>query len=134
MVISMTLFLFESLPFYALLTLLFLFGGFSFTLYPLSITYCCDFYSSSGITSVTCAALIIYGIGCILGPLISPLVMEMTKPSGLFLYSAILSLFLAIFAFWRQTRLPHQPDETKESYQAMPNISPKAAELDPRSD
>lgn len=132
--ISMMLFIFEYMPFQALLFLLFFYGGFSFTLYPICITYCCDFFSSAGITSVTCAALIIYGIGCILGPLLSPLVMEVTKPAGLFLFTAILSLALAIYASWRQHKLPHQPKDTKEPYQAMPSTSPKAAELDPRAE
>lgn len=132
--LSMILFIFEHMPFAALLFLLFFYGGFSFTLYPICITYCCDFFSSAGITAVTCAALIIYGIGCILGPLLSPLVMEVTKPAGLFLFTAILSLALAIFASWRQHKLPHQPKDTKEPYQAMPSTSPKAAELDPRAE
>ena len=132
--LSMILFVFEHLPFSALLFILFFYGGFSFTLYPISITYCCDFFSSAGITSVTCAALIIYGIGCILGPLLAPLVMQVTKPAGLFLFSAILSLILAIFASWRQHTLPAQPKDTKEPYQAMPTTTPKASELDPRAD
>ena len=132
--ISSILFLFEHMPFGLLLTLLFLYGGFSFTLYPICITYCCDFFSSAGITAVSCAALIIYGVGSILGPLLSPLVMEVTKPAGLFLYSAILSLLLAIYASWRHHKLPEQPKDTKEPYQAMPNTTPKIAELDPRAD
>lgn len=134
LVLSLILFLFESMPFAALLITLFLFGGFSFTLYPISITYCCDFFSSAGITAVTCAALIIYGIGCIIGPLISPLVMEVTKPSGLFLFSAVLSLILAIYASWRQHTLPSQSEETKESYRPVPSTTPRASELDPRSE
>lgn len=132
--ISIILFTFEHIPFPALLFLLFFYGGFSFTLYPISITYCCDFFSSAGLTSVTCAALVIYGIGCILGPLLSPLVMEVTKPSGLFLFTAILSLILAIYASWRQHKLPQQAKDTKEPYQALPGTSPRAADLDPRAE
>ena len=134
MVLSLILFIFDSMPFYYLLILLFFYGGFSFTLYPISITYCCDFFSSAGITAVTCAALIIYGIGCIFGPLLSPIVMVATKPSGLFLYSAILSLLLAIFAMWRHHKQPGQPKESQESYQPMTSVSPKVSELDPRAE
>jgi len=134
-IIGIILFLFEHMPFPLLLLFLFLYGGFSFTLYPLSITYCCDFFSSAGITSVTCASLIIYGIGCILGPIVAPILMVMTKASGLFLYAAILALVLSIYGFWRQHKLPKQPKDTKEPYQALPsNTSPKIAELDPRSE
>ena len=132
--ISTILFTVQNLPLPALLFLLFFYGGFSFTLYPICITYCCDFFSTSGITAVTCAALIIYGIGCIIGPILSPLVMEATTPSGLFLFTAFLSLILAIYASWRQHILPSQPKDTKEPYQAMPTTSPRAADLDPRAE
>lgn len=131
--ISLILFFFHKPPFLVLLLMLFLFGGFSFTLYPLSITYCCDFFSSAGLTSVTCAALLIYGIGCIFGPIISPLIMISTTPEGLFLFSALLSLLLSIYSIWRHHKLPNQPKATKETYQIMTNVSPKVAELDPRN-
>ncbi len=130
--ISTVLFVYQPMPFPVLLTLLFLYGGFSFTLYPIAITYCCDFFSSAGITAVTCAALIIYGIGCIIGPLLSPLIMQMTRPSGLFLFTAILSLLLALYASWSRHALPTQSEESKEPYQALPSMTPEAAELDPR--
>lgn len=134
MIISTILFLVEMPPFPLLLFLLFLYGGFSFTLYPISITYCCDFFSSAGITAITCAALIIYGIGSVSGPVISPLVMQITRPSGLFLYSAVLSLLLALFAIWRHYRLPKQSKDTKEPFQPVTTTSPIIAELDPRTD
>lgn len=134
MVLSLILFFFDRMPFYLLITLLFFYGGFSFTIYPISITYCCDFFSAASITTITCAALIVYGIGCIIGPMLSPLIMEVTKPSGLFLYSATLSLFLALFALWRQHKLPRESKETKESYQVITTVSPKVSELDPRKE
>lgn len=132
-IISLCLFFITNTPFWLLLLTLFLFGGFSFTIYPLSITYCCDFFSSAGITSVTCACLLVYGIGCIFGPLLSPLFMITTKPEGLFLYSAILSITLAIYAIWKHHKLPNQPQDTKESYQVMTSVSPKVSEMDPRA-
>lgn len=89
---------FIQVPFYLLLLLLFFFGGLSFTLYPLSITYCCDFFSQEKILGITCAALIIYGIGCIVGPLLSPLVMQLTTPSGVFLFCGAASSMLCISA------------------------------------
>lgn len=134
MVISGILFFVQTPPFPILLFLLFFYGGFAFTLYPISITYCCDFFSSAGITAVTCAALIIYGIGSVSGPLLSPIVMELTRPSGLFLYSGVLSFILAAFAIWRNYKLPSQSKATKEHFQPMPNTTPIISELDPRSD
>lgn len=120
--ISLTLFIFSSITFNILLILLFLFGGFVFSIYPLSITYCCDSFSSAGITGVTCAALLIYGIGCILGPIISPIVMHSTSPNGLFLYSAILSLILFLIALTQKRSLSSKPPCEKEHFHIAPNI------------
>ena len=131
-VISLTLFFYTTPPFPLLMLLLFFFGGFAFTLYPISITYCCDFFSTAGITSITCTALIIYGTGCILGPLFAPLVMESTSPSGLFLYCSIISFLLSLFAIWRLYKLPKESKETKESFQPIPNGTPSIGNLDPR--
>ena len=110
-IISSFLFFFDKIPFFCLILFLFFFGGFAFTLYPISITYCCDFFSSVGITSITCAALIIYGIGCIIGPILSPFFMEATKPSGVFLYTAITSFILALYAFYQDRKLSFSTKE-----------------------
>ena len=116
--------------FYYHLLLLFLFGGFAFSLYPISITYCCDFFSSAGITSVTSAALIIYGLGCIIGPISSPLLFMLLGPRGLFIYTSFLGLALFIFALWRQKKNPIQSEETKEQYQVHPGTTGKLMEKD----
>lgn len=131
-VTSFTLFFFTDIPFWLLIILLILFGGFSFTLYPLSITHCCDFFSASGITAVTCACLIIYGIGCIIGPIVAPFAMEFTRPSGLYLYTAVLAIILFVYGQWR--RKHHLPPDVTEPYRPLPHTTPKAIELDPRSE
>jgi MFS family permease len=130
--VSSALFLFTSLPLWALLTLLILFGGFSFTLYPLSITHCCDFFSAAGITAITCACLVIYGIGCIIGPLIAPLSMAATQPSGLFLYTATLSLLLTFYGIYRRRRV--LPPAPKEPFVPLPTTTPTSGNLNPRID
>lgn len=132
--LSLFLFFYPTMPFALLLAVLFLWGGFSFTLYPISITYCCDFFSPRGITSITCAALIIYDLGCIASPLMVPSVMVKTHPFGLFLYTGVVSLILGLFALWKQHKLPIEPKETKEPYQVLPTTTPQAASLDPRQE
>lgn len=129
---SLIIYFLKIIPFYALLLILFIYGGFAFTLYPVSISYCCDFFSASGITSVTSAALIVYGVGCIFGPLAAPIVMSMTKPSGLFLYSGILSFILLLSALYSLYKTPLEPKESKEHYQMIPPTTPTATQLDPR--
>lgn len=127
--ISLILFFLTEIPFWLLLTALFILGGFCFTIYPLSITYCCDFFSPAGITSVTCAALIIYGIGCVLGPIITPLVMELTSPSGLFLAFSIYGMLLALYAIWRTLFYRPISRTLKEPFTPNPGAG-KLAELE----
>jgi MFS family permease len=114
-----------NLSFNLLLVLLFIFGGFAFTIYPLNITYTCDFFSSSGITAVTAAALLIFGFGCIIGPSVAPFFIELFGPNGLFCYTAILAALLAILAIYRQQKLPQQSNEIKEPYHIQPGTTGK---------
>jgi MFS family permease len=100
LVITSILGYYNGLSFLANLVLLFLFGGFAFTLYPVSITYACDFSKASSITSITAAALIMFGAGSVIGPLISSSFMLLKNPSGLFIFFSLLSLFLSIFAVY----------------------------------
>ncbi|MCH9617403.1 MAG: putative MFS-type transporter YcaD [Chlamydiia bacterium] len=120
--ISLLLVFFHESSYNMHLLLLFILGGFVFTLYPISITYCCDFFSSSGLTSVTAAALLIFGSGCIIGPIIAPLFMVI-GPEGLFLYIALFAFLLTFFAVYRQHTAPPPPPETKENYQVHPGLS-----------
>lgn len=117
--------------FYLILALSILFGGFSFTLYPLSITRASDVFPHSNITAVTCGLLLVYSIGAVLGPLASSFVMQITKPSGLFLYDAVLALLFILISISRpRRRKPAEP----EGFFPMPRTSPMAAQLDPRGE
>lgn len=121
-------------PFWGLLLLLIIFGGCSFTLYPLSITYCSDYFSSKAITAVTSACLIIYGIGCIFGPIISAIVMRQTKPEGLFMYMAVLTGAYTIMGLFKARSTPPPAKSVSEEYVAIPGTSPQVNQLDPRTE
>ncbi|MCH9620884.1 MAG: putative MFS-type transporter YcaD [Chlamydiia bacterium] len=128
--ISCSIAFFEHISFSLLLFLLFLFGGFAFTIYPLGITYTSDFFSSAGITGVTAAALLVFGFGCIIGPSVAPLFLAIFGPTGLFVYIAILAILLGILAIYRQQKLPPQSEITKEPYHIHPGSTAKFPEND----
>jgi len=132
--LAVTLSFANHIPFPLLLCVFILFGGFSFTLYPLAITYCCDYFSPSGITAITCTCCIVYGFGCIIGPLVAPLMMHVIPATGLFVYMAICAGFLTIFGFIRSLYRPPPPKELHEDYIPLPRTTPQAFQLDPRSD
>ena len=72
------------------LTLLWLFGGFSFVLYPLSMAFTCDSVAETQIVSATGGFVLSYGIGAIAGPLLAPLFMDMLGSGGLFYFNGMI--------------------------------------------
>jgi len=81
-------------PFFFLVVLFTIYGGFAFALYPLSIGYCCDYVESSAMTAVAASCLMIYGTGCIVSPLIAPYFVTLLGPNGFILYLLIVALIL----------------------------------------
>ena len=119
---------------YLLFILSFLFGGFSFTLYPLSISQACDRIEPKNIVSATGGLLLSYGVGAIFGPLIAPFPMTWFGSRGLFFFFALFSGILALFTLERLIKTPPVPEEEKLPYANVPRTSPIVAELDPRSE
>ena len=131
--ITIVLFLTTSYP--LLLSLAVLFGGFSFTLYPLSIAYTCDYFHSSKIISITSGLYVVYGVGSILGPLLAPLFMTNIRPSALFLYDTCLLVLVIGFGFAALSKKRPQIEEDHQGeYIPLPRTTPLAYYLDPRQD
>lgn len=84
-----------------LLLLGWFFGGFSFTIYPLSMAYVCEKVRGDQIVSATGGFVLSYGIGAIAGPLLAPIAMAMLGTSGLFYFLALIALFLGFFGLKR---------------------------------
>ena len=133
---AVTFALYHSLHFhyYILLSLMVLFGGISFTLYPLSITYTCDHFSEKKIVGITCALLVIYGVGCIVGPLVSPIFMKYFGPRGLFLYISILCAAFILICLWRVFHSKPLSEDEQSDYLPLPRATSLAFYIDPRSD
>lgn len=72
------------------------FGGFSFTIYPLSMAYACDKVDNHQLVSMTGALVLAYGIGAISGPLAAPFMMSFLGMPGLFYFFAIISFSMTI--------------------------------------
>jgi MFS family permease len=107
------------------------FGGFAFTLYPLSVNYTNDRVTSANTTTIICVMLTLYGIGCIIGPLIVPHVMAHFGHDGFYLYMAVLTTLLYLFGRSRFGRhnVPHE-----EAFVVLPSTSIHAGHLKPSSE
>jgi MFS family permease len=93
--------LIDQTPSYLLFTLIFLFGGASFTIYPLSMAHACEKLENHQIVSATGSLVLSYGIGSIAGPLIAPFSMQWGA-SGLFYFLAFVATILILVGCKKQ--------------------------------
>jgi MFS family permease len=77
------------------------FGGFSFTLYPLSMAYACERVREEQIVAATGGFVLSYGIGAILGPLLAPMAMDLLGSAGLFYFLSAITLLLGLIGLKR---------------------------------
>lgn len=118
--------------FWLFIIVIFIFGGLTFTLYPVSISHSCDSLEHKDITSGTQALLLFYSIGAVISPLLAPIAMSLLGVDGLFVYFATISFILALLLCWRKTTKSNVVQE--ESFLPIPTTTPVMAEIDPRSD
>lgn len=112
--------------------LIFLLGGMTFTLYPVSISLACDNMEQKDIVSGTQGMLLAYSIGAVIGPFISPFFIHFLRSDGLFIYLIAINVILSAFLIWRKSSVKAVAPE--EQFVVMPNTSPVTAELDPRAE
>ncbi len=118
-----------------LLPLLALFGGMTFTLYPLCLAHAGDYLrGEGGMVSVSSGLLLAYGFGAMAGPLIAGGAYDLAGGRGLFVVSAAVLAAVVAFALWRRSRRPAVPNEEQLPFVAMPRTTPVAYELDPRAE
>lgn len=77
---------------WALLGLLFIWGGVASGIYPIALSMAGDRFRGADLVSVNAAMIMAYGLGAFLGPPIGGMAMEIRNPGGL------LWLFAALFA------------------------------------
>lgn len=117
----------------AIYILSFILGGLTFTIYPLSITHMCDKIEPIYITYATSILSLTYGVGSVIGPLISGQVMEYISPSALYLYIAGVAGILAILGIYYKIKRPiSTPSLEKSEYIPLAGGAP-SSELDPRT-
>lgn len=117
-------------PSWQLTLFIFIFGGLTFTLYPLSISYACDSLEGHQIVAAIQALLIAYSVGAMLGPFMAPFFMHFFDIRGLFIFILFVSFSLMCFLLYRKTQSVSMPQE--EPFRVVPQTTPIVTELDPR--
>ena len=81
-----------------------LYGAFAMQLFGLSAAYANDYAQADEFVAISGGLLLIYGLGSVFGPLLSPLVMGVYGPSAMFAFTAVVHLMLFVYGLWRISR------------------------------
>lgn len=108
------------------------FGGLTFTMYPVAVAHANDHITNSEVVPVSAALILCYSVGAMLGPLGAAGVMDLLGPSGLFVFTGALSLLLGFGALLTPRRAPVAPED-QVPFVPMPRTSAVIAQLDPRA-
>ncbi len=111
----------------------FLIGGFSFAIYPVSISQVCDRTDSGEITRTAGVLLLAYGMGSVIGPMALSGAMQAISPLSLFYGLALLATILSGIGLYSSIARKRVPMEEQSDYVALPRTTPIVYELDPRS-
>jgi MFS family permease len=112
-----------------------IFGGLTFTIYPMSISQMCDYISERDIHHAVGQLSLVYGLGAVCGPLIVPFFIGYFGIYAIFIYISIVALITFLFGCVSVYYNPSKPMSGQQNYVSiMPKGSPVVAELDPRTE
>lgn len=118
------------MPFEALLVSAAVFGGFSFTFYPLAVSQANDtIASASDFVAIAGALLFLWGIGAAAGPIAAGWVINRTGDPGLFVYVGIVALTTGVVAWILQW----ESVIARYPYRTLSRTTAVITELDPRA-
>ena len=107
----------------------FLAGGVTTPLYALFLAYTNDFLTSEDMPAASGGLVFTFGLGAILGPLVTGWVMQSVNPSAFWLVLAVTFGAIALYALYRMTQRAAIPPEETESYlNILPTSSPVVVE------
>jgi MFS family permease len=84
-----------------LLASAFVYGGFAFSVYSLSVSHVNDHLTSAEVLQATSGLLLIYGIGATVGPALVGIFMDILGPGSLLGYLATVLALLGLFGLYR---------------------------------
>lgn len=105
-------------------------GGLALCVYSVCVAHACDIVDPGQIVSTVGTLLFSWAAGVTVGPLFGAAAMEILGPKGLFIYSALASLGLAVFIVARILRVRRPPAKTSfVDIAPSSSASPAAAAL-----
>jgi MFS family permease len=127
-------FIASGLPFAALLIVGLAFGGAMGSVYPLCVAQTFDRLERKYYVAASGRLLMVYSIGATVGPLLASALMSIYGPVSFFLFESTVAVLYAVFVFVRASRRPSLPADKRQKYVPLPDVTPIAMGLDPRTD
>lgn len=115
--------MFFSHSFLSMIIGVFLLGGFSFTLYPLSISHTSDHLGPGAVVSALALITLCYGIGSVLGPLCVSTSIHLLGPEGTFLPILIICIGLTTYTVYRIFKNQNPHETLRSIFKMTTNIS-----------
>lgn len=112
----------------------FIYGGFMFSLYGISVAHTNDHLPTGHVLEATRGLLLVFGLGALCGPLLAGQAMEIAGPVGLPIVSAATTAILALFGLYRMARRPAPAVEQQTAFVPLVRTSPVALEMHPHAD
>lgn len=120
------------LAYFANLSLVFILGGATFCVFPISMNHVCDYIDKNSVIEAAQGLTVAYGFGSVIGPLIIAYIMKLTGSIGFFIGMSLLFALTTLYTWYRVIR-SKKPLETQDSeFIALPQTSPIVSELEPR--
>lgn len=110
---------------------MFLFGGLSFALYPLSVAHLIDRIGTDQVLAASSTLLLVHGVASAIGPGLAGAAMTRSgQPGALLVYAALVFGAMALFVGWRR-RVREGSSEHDATFLPMLRTTPTALELMP---
>ncbi len=111
-----------------------LFGGAISSVYPLCVAQTFDRLEKKYYVAASGRLLMVYSIGATVGPLFASALMSIFGPGSFFLFESSIAIAYAVFVLVRVRTSADLPVEGREKFIPLPDISPVAIGLDPRTE
>ncbi|MFZ1469569.1 MAG: MFS transporter [Paracoccaceae bacterium] len=118
----------------ALMVMALVFGGAISSVYPLCVAQTFDRLDRKYYVAASGRLLMVYSIGATIGPLLASMLMALYGPASFFVFESAIALAYAVFVLFSVRLVPQQPEDQRERFVPLPDISPVAMALDPRTE
>lgn len=102
----------------------FLFGGFAFPLYSLSVAHASDHARPGQYVELSLGLTFFFSLGATLGPFLASLVIDTFAPPAFFTYTAVMHGSFVVFVLYRMTRRAEVPPAARSRFVALIRSSP----------